>query len=145
MPIRAYNVANWQASALNYTSVLYLYQRRDAQGHSAYPNDAPIFDKDLTIRRGLTDDNVEPACVLRPNALNATQVAAAESWAQRVQIPFCPPGLTQVSVEEQDAWARRGAINAGFSVYAYLDAFTRSGAAPRPTFDQCEKLEQSAP
>lgn len=144
MPIRAYLVDNWQASTLSYRTVQSLFKRRNAQGASAYPGDAAIFDKDFALRYGLSDDNLEPACVLRPDPVRPNDVAAAERWAQRVQIPFCPAGLVQLTLEEQQTWARRGAINAGFSVYAYLDAFTRNHQKPRPTFDQCEKLEQNA-
>jgi hypothetical protein len=57
--------------------------------------------------------------------------------------PPCPPGLdTQdnaLTSEEADAWAVRGAINAGLGVFLYVkDLVTMS--SPPLDYNQCEKL-----
>jgi hypothetical protein len=44
-----------------------------------------------------------------------------------------------VDVAVVDNWAKRGAINAGFAVYSYLDELVK-GRANRIRYNECELL-----
>jgi sulfur relay (sulfurtransferase) complex TusBCD TusD component (DsrE family) len=37
-------------------------------------------------------------------------------------------------------WARRGAINAGLSVFLYLDSVMKGAVTIQPSYDHCEEL-----
>jgi hypothetical protein len=39
-----------------------------------------------------------------------------------------------------DEWALKGAMNAGFAVFLYLDSVARNGGVAQPTYDHCEQL-----
>jgi hypothetical protein len=64
--------------------------------------------------------------------------------------PMCPvqPALTDLDAWDDavgsaaDEWATRGAINAGFAVFLYLDSVAKNGGVASPTFDHCEQLPQ---
>jgi hypothetical protein len=46
-------------------------------------------------------------------------------------------GLVNGTTQEQlDRWARRGAINAGFAVFAFLQA-VQEGLLPQPAYNDC--------
>jgi mono/diheme cytochrome c family protein len=81
----------------------------------------------------VTPDNLLPWC-MEDTPLARTYVA---TQPDRAWMPFCPKGLTPLTDEERDAWALRGAINAGFAVFVYLDAVSK-GASPQSDYDHCE-------
>jgi hypothetical protein len=64
--------------------------------------------------------------------------------------PICPTDAPAVKTSNElvaaggtevtaDAWARRGAVNAGFAVFAYLKAVLHDGLKTT-RYDQCEQL-----
>jgi hypothetical protein len=136
--------------------------RRDP---SAYPGDVKFYDAyDGALKVGLGPDVIDPECIIpnvertdpkyeeRIQEFNAAYQAATGSPKLR---PRCPPGLDTTVLgpdglpvplkplftpEEQQKWALRGAVNAGFSVFAYLDKATREKTVRLPDYDQCERL-----
>ena len=84
-------------------------------------------------------------------------------WAVRADLsaPFCPDVLFQdpanqlVSTPDliggqtiytdANKWAIRGAINAGMSVFLYIDQLEKGGITPKPTFNHCEQLAPATP
>ena len=56
-------------------------------------------------------------------------------------LPLCPAHADSVSASDANAWAVRGAINAGFSVFLYLQWLETHG--PDPDYDQCESLQSA--
>ncbi len=62
---------------------------------------------------------------------------------------MCPAGLdnpltaTHPSPDQLDQWALRGAINAGFSVFLYLESLAKNGG-PDPDYTECDKLPATA-
>ena len=104
---------------------------------------------------GVAADNLRPWCFRK-------------SSAQAGQVPFCPDALDNGDAfsvatganpelasdgslkpactngcwgpQDADAWATRGAINAGFSVFLYLDAVSKGTLSPLPDYTQCEQL-----
>ncbi|MDP8998572.1 MAG: hypothetical protein M3O46_00490, partial [Myxococcota bacterium] len=102
----------------------------------------------------LTASNLLPWCVATdpPGAKN---YSAEQAFATVNSFPVCPVTLpcatsapdggpaTCWSADRMDQWATRGAINAGLAVYTYVDGLVRDlsqGKAPKPTYDQCDKL-----
>ncbi|HVW23778.1 MAG TPA: hypothetical protein VHC69_00310 [Polyangiaceae bacterium] len=136
------------APSLETLGVSYLYAR------DGYPKDAPVGDQDGNVVTGLSSGNVFPWCVRKP--LDPTYLANATAWTQAHPIngqpwPFCPenvvppadnpnkPGDPHLTADDLRQWATRGAINAGFSVFAYVDQLDR-GATATPAYDHCEQL-----
>ena len=142
-----------------------LYRREPA----LYPSDTRFYDAyDGVTKGGMGPDVIDPQCIvpdLRKDddpkfeehlqEWNAAYQAASSSAKLR---PRCPPGLDETVLgpdllpapgkplftpEEQQKWALRGAINAGFSVFAYLDKATREKTVRLPDYDQCERLVMS--
>ena len=67
-----------------------------------------------------------------------TSGSRAEALVAENHLPVCPANWSRV--EDGDAnqrWLNRGAINAGLSVFTYLDKFIK-GELPHVTYDQCE-------
>jgi hypothetical protein len=68
-------------------------------------------------------------------------------------LPLCPDELfpTGMAVKNPlqdrvfgavlDQWATRGAINAGFSVFLYLDRALKGEVKRAPDYDHCELLQ----
>jgi mono/diheme cytochrome c family protein len=120
-----------------------------------YPKDAPVGDQDGNIVTGITPDNLIPWCWRKPitPALLANATAFLNDPANLIDgkpMPFCPTEVVplgdqgsssgpQLKADDLEAWATRGAINAGLSVFTYLDAVAR-GLVPKPTYDHCEQL-----
>jgi mono/diheme cytochrome c family protein len=131
----------------------------------AYPADAPVMDHRGHIVHGITADNWFPLCVERP--ANAAAAAAADAFLQAHPvgpdhnvIPYCPAPLFEtasgrrrwqlqttpnpetggVTYSDANHWATRGAINAGFAVFLYVDQLSKGLIMPKPPYDQCELL-----
>jgi mono/diheme cytochrome c family protein len=116
---------------------------------ASYPADAPIGNEHgQTNLTGPQPGNEWPWCV-----------KDATSFAADNHLPVCPPCLFNtttdcagapvppgssryVSVTDGNAWAVRGAINAGMSVYLYLESLLGLVPGPDSTEDytQCELL-----
>jgi hypothetical protein len=89
---------------------------------SAGPGEVPLCP--LNIDNPTADPN-------DTGVLNGLKIDGSEE-------PNCTNGCW--GPNEADRWATRGAINAGFAVFLYLDQLTK-GVVPRlPDYDQCEQL-----
>lgn len=127
---------------------------RSFRSSVAYPTDGQLADHDKTVT-GFTTDNQGPWCVIPP-VTKAEQDGAAAVIAQRPdnKLPYCPEAWLQASKPmsdwEVERWATRGAINAGFAVFLYVDQLAKelktgadglSTKEPPPNYDECEALE----
>lgn len=128
----------------------------------AYPADAPVLDHRGHVTSGIQANNVFPMCFRKP--ANSEQLALADQYiaAHPVggpsgpTIPYCPdilfsdpkwllssvvdPESSTYTLSDANRWAARGAINAGFSVFLYLDQLVKGKVSPKPQFDHCEQL-----
>jgi hypothetical protein len=112
---------------------------------TAYPANTPIGNQRgesvmSGSNGGVTDDNYVPWCVV-PGHDAASQALVdafvkANPTSNGIPPPVCPASLVQITPDQLDAFALRGAINAGFAVFRYIDLFSR-GKASRARFDEC--------
>jgi hypothetical protein len=110
-----------------------------------FPSDAPVGDERGRIRPKLDADNLYPWC-LDPANVDAAQLTAfaAEFGVGGNPLPICPsswvpPLDAESQLDAQIRWENRGAINAGLSVYTFLDQFVQ-GKVKHVLYDQCELL-----
>jgi hypothetical protein len=110
-----------------------------------------VGDQRGKIAKGIQPGNLAPWCVMAP-ADSATQTQLDEAQKKRSAsqgpLPICPDTwLTVANKIDQaafDSWSLRAAMNAGFSVFLYLDQLSRdalSGKAAPVAFDHCEQLK----
>jgi mono/diheme cytochrome c family protein len=123
-----------------------------------YPANAPVGDARGHVVAGIADDNPVPWCLRVPR--NPQAAAVANAWvddpahysSDGAPLPFCPkevvppspdyPGADgHLSINELQRWGTRGAINAGFAVFVYLDQLMRGNVKPKPAYDHCELLQ----
>jgi mono/diheme cytochrome c family protein len=83
----------------------------------------PVGNEEGGVEPTLTATNRWPWCVV----LSGAPVAG---------LPYCPSGVDNPSTDAANAWAVRGAISAGFSVFTYLQWLVAN--APEPDYDHCE-------
>ncbi|MEI9953424.1 MAG: hypothetical protein WDO74_31710 [Pseudomonadota bacterium] len=86
---------------------------------------------------GVQPGNTLPWCLDR-GLPSGVSVPGLEAFAAANNVPLCP--TTWAKVGDEDAmqrWINRGAINAGLSVFTYLDKFIK-GEISHVTYDQCE-------
>jgi mono/diheme cytochrome c family protein len=129
----------------------------------AYPLDAPVLNQRGELKMGLTADNVFPVCVQKPSG--AADLAAAEALLSahpvgpgKVKMPYCPDQVITasssqlVATEDQDnrytftdadAWATRGAVNAGVAVFLYLKKLEADPTAAKTPYNHCELLPKN--
>lgn len=120
----------------------------DAQGQPAgcYPKDAAVGDQyGRTLDHLDVSNNTFAWCVAQ-DALSAEQFQAMlqANQYQGKTFPICPPswlsGVAAVDhIADSKVWANRGAINAGFLVFDYLDKFVK-GQTGHVQYNQCELL-----
>jgi hypothetical protein len=94
-------------------------------------------------KSGAGDPGEAPICPTQidngdPNAYS-TGANPVESLDTNYK-PQCAPNGCWGPVEA-DQWATRGAINAAFGVFLYLDRIERGIIQRLPDYDQCEKLQ----
>jgi hypothetical protein len=121
----------------------------------AYPATAPVMDQLGRVTNGIQSDNYFPMCFDAPGP--GPTVASTNQ-----QVPPCPTELFAFAVDGQTqkyhlnvvhtpsgaddyvdgrVWAARGAINAAFAVFAYLQQLEQTeqaGMTPQPTYDRCD-------
>jgi mono/diheme cytochrome c family protein len=124
---------------LHYTSFL---------DFSAYPAGAPVGNhRGLVVPHDPAVENLYPFCIVKPSLEAELAVADAYVAANTLggqPLPYCPAsvlvsgGGTQWDAPRLEAWAVRGAVNAGLMVFFYLDAVSK-GLSPK-RYDQCELL-----
>ena len=97
---------------------------------------------------GLTPDNLGPWCIQRVPDSNGLPNPVVEKFRHDNAIggeplPYCPEGVEAHSwrydEERRRRWAVRGAVNAGFAVFVYVDQVMRGLVKPIYS-DQCELL-----
>jgi hypothetical protein len=108
-----------------------------------YPAGSPVGDQLGRAAPTLAADNYFPWCIGKGVAgdpvvqrfLDNTRAADGQP------LPVCPDAVDDASwtAERLDQWTRRGAINAGFSVFVYLDRVLRGNVSPLH-YDECEQL-----
>jgi len=155
-------VTNWGAVAQVPPSIVPSQSLYYGDG-GAYPASAPVLDDRGHVTMGIGPDNTFPMCFRKPTEPQqralADQYLAAHpvGGAGGVTIPYCPDSLfsdPRLQLESQmndlvpggyqlmgaDRWAARGAINAGFAVFLYLDELVKGHVSPKPPFNHCEQL-----
>jgi mono/diheme cytochrome c family protein len=128
--------------------------------NGAYPATAPVLDDRGHVTMGIQPDNTFPMCFRRPTdpkqqALSDQYLAAHPIGGPGgVTIPYCPDSLFADSTSQlestqndmipggydligADKWAARGAINAGFAVFLYLDKLTNGEVTPKVPYNHC--------
>jgi mono/diheme cytochrome c family protein len=111
---------------------------------ASYPADSLVGDQLGRVTTGIQPDNTDPWCVtlpLKPTDIAELERLWVESLHKELPVPYCPlDKLRRSSVSEVNRWTTRGAMNAGLSVFMYLDALAR-GEKRRPIpYDHCEDL-----
>jgi len=145
LPVRAVGPNDWTAelsTVLEVRGDLAIYHR------SAYPADVPVLDRFGQVHVGLDDENLMPWCVEVPS--NEQHHEIAQAYVEEHGLVFCPaelvPGSDGVVAgavladEERAAWAYRGAANAGFAVFAYLQGRFDGTLPAVPDYNLCEEL-----
>jgi hypothetical protein len=108
------------------------------------------------VDMGLLPNNLMSWCIIKPTGFNSTpeSVVAQQAYidahhaADGQPLPICPDELFPTHNPFQDRmfeaaldqWATRGAVNAGFSVFLYLDRVMRGTIKRVPDYDHCEQL-----
>ena len=130
-----------------------LYWGTGTKGEDLYGTN-PVMDHRGNIANGITSDNLFPLCIGKPTAATALKYADQALAAAKVNgqvIPYCPDGFMQASNQLQISsdtgdfvdgrqWAARGAINAAFAVFLYLDEVERDPTKRKPLYNQCNLL-----
>jgi mono/diheme cytochrome c family protein len=89
---------------------------------------------------GSTDPS-KPACPARVAAA-APSLLGAQSTVTLQSPAVCANGSADCwSPADADRWATRGAINAGMSVFLYLDALSKGTTQAQPDYSQCQLLQ----
>lgn len=130
-----------------------LIPRFDAKGAPSIGPEALVGDRFGNIVQGLEPDNLFPWCI-NPVVEDDPEVQALLDIMVRLRgkdhgverLPLCPRELFNddgfllrpMQELEIEQWVTQGSINAGFSVFAYLDALVRGEVTPQPEFDRCE-------
>ncbi len=151
-PIRGLTGADWTQDPVNFN--IYPYQNLYRQ--AGYPSNTPVGNQYGQVVPSLQPDNTMPWCIMPPT--NPAQLPTAQQYVVSHAIsgnplPMCPSSLISGGYQmRQDVsgpggtnedlynWANRGAINAGLAVFLYLDQVVAHGLQPKPSYDQCERL-----
>jgi hypothetical protein len=119
---------------------------------ASYPPGVPVGDGFGGVDPGLDPSNVWPWCVDGAGATDAQM-----AWLTSSSLPICPPAVLTESTycattlptpttcfgnDDANQWAVRGAINAGMSVYLYVQSIENTG--PAPDYNQCQLLSGAA-
>lgn len=106
---------------------------------SQYPASTPIGDMYGRVAPELRPGNLAPWCMDVPES-RVAEWSALQTTLQ-ITIPRCPVGLQgDVTGDEVNAWATRGAANAGVAVFHYLNALAKGDVRVKPAFSRCEDL-----
>jgi hypothetical protein len=122
---------------------------------SAYPANSPIGNQRGEAvmsgpNGGVTDDNYLPWCVSPPQnpnevaAFNEFVSSASKHTSNGQPPPICPSSYFSMQATNDDlaAFGLRGAINAGFAVFRYIDLVSR-GKTSKARFDECTLVAPS--
>jgi mono/diheme cytochrome c family protein len=122
------------------TPAIYDVYKRDAYGSGA------VGDERGGVRPALDDTNQAPWCIREPDA--KLRVEVDKFWTDHggggTQPPYCPQALVveanRLTEDAVTAWTQRGAMNAGLSVFLYLDALGKGEKKRLPEYNRCEEL-----
>jgi mono/diheme cytochrome c family protein len=117
----------------------------------SYPADQPVGDPTGAVTTGIQADNSDPWCIHRPE-IPGDEALIEAYWtgptndgglARTSPVPFCPESqLQRLDDAAVNRWSMRGAMNAGLSVFLYLDALAH-GDKQRPVpYDHCEDIKK---
>lgn len=119
----------------------------------------PVGDRHELIHPSLTSSNTMPWCIA-PVTQDAQTKRALEDWTQSMAPffagnppPLCPRELfgddgrplAPATTQDIDAWINQGSINAGFSVFVYLQAMLEGTQPLSPEYDRCEERSSFNP
>ena len=119
-----------------------------------YPATGQVWDQNKKVRTGVTTDNYFPTC-LDPKPFGAVTDQAFQAMVARVGMPLCDSAFLQkkdlllwdryvapvdTQVDAMHEWSLRGAINAGMSVFSYLEAYNLSLHSLPPDYNECQLL-----
>lgn len=129
-----------------------------------YPAGAEVGEGGRKVA-GLSPSNISPWCVIPPSPQSGAGRVSIErfpDYLQRtgLQLPMCPAeiladdapgrilfpkalpdGTVITGDDDVERWAIRGAMNAGMSVFVYLDAISRGLIQPKPAYNRCQDLK----
>jgi mono/diheme cytochrome c family protein len=124
-----------------------------------FPPNAPVMDHLGNRQTKLTAENQTPWCVvpLPPSDANA---ATLNSYIVEKILTYCPqqvlvkldPDLStgepqvnefRLTPDEIRQWTLRGAVNAGFAVFTYVDDLANNRVSPSVPYNHCEDLATS--
>jgi hypothetical protein len=149
-------------------TTLTLHSQSSLYWADSYPPDAPVLDHRGQVVMGIHPDNLMPLCLHIPEApaqaTLAREFLLANPLPNGKTIPACPAQLFEKDADgaekwlfkvrkndsgsdqllDADLWASRGAINAGFAVFLYLEQITKGTIKPKPSYNQCEQLPKSS-
>lgn len=158
----AVNAASKEGVRLDPLDSLYFGKGYPLEKDVKFDEGEGVADQNGKVHRTITADNLFPLCLKKPT--EPTAFGFAEEYRKNFRlggatgpkIPYCPEALVKTNewkfksvinsesntfiFTDQLAWARRGAANAGFSIFLYLDQFLKKAEKPKPDFNHCEEL-----
>jgi len=156
----AAKAATKEGAQLDPVDSLYFGKGYPAEKDVKFDEGEGVADQNGKVHRTITADNLFPLCLKKPT--DATELGFAEEYRKNFHIggvsgpklPYCPEALVKTNewkfkspigpqgpvFLDQLAWAQRGAANAGFSIFLYLDQFLKKAEKPKPDFNHCEEL-----
>jgi len=109
---------------------------------ASYPNDQLVGDQLGEVTTGIQPGNSAPWCIERPDDGAAVMIVEqywADTLGHATAVPFCPEAQMQrYSEDDVTRWSIRGAMNAGLSVFLYLDALAQGKKERVVAYDRCE-------
>jgi len=120
----------------------------------AYPPNQAVGNEYGGVEPNLTPENAMPWCVRLPTDPILVAWLQGQKGSDGKPLPVCPTGLlveanrfatdldpsSQPVYTELNRWAARGAINAGFAVFLFLDELVGKGQERAPRYNECELL-----
>jgi mono/diheme cytochrome c family protein len=114
---------------------------------ASYPSGAPVGNPRGQVEIGIQPGNSAPWCLIRPGD-DALRERVQQEWQAHAgtgtEPPYCPDEYLADSqnwftAADAERWTTRGAMNAGLSVFLYLDALAK-GEKRRPVpYNRCEQ------
>jgi mono/diheme cytochrome c family protein len=137
LPVRGVTPDFGDASDPAETPRKYVVWPSNLYKRDSYPADAPVMNAKGEKVMGVTAKEPMPWCIVLPDGEILKQ--RATEWAASKGLALCPDAAARMNSEDARVWATRGAINAGLSVFLYLQGIA-AGAPPALRYDQCEQL-----
>jgi mono/diheme cytochrome c family protein len=117
-----------------------------------FPAGAAVGNARGQVEPSLAPGNHFPWCVIKPTDAAALAFVEQQKASDGASpLPLCPDAAAAVENRvaadgpEVARFATRGAINAGFAVFAYLDDFIGQGHGREPRHTECELLGAAKP